>query len=58
MKESSVSETKRREDVLERLGFGGMICMECNARAPANADSCRKCGNSQLREKKLAFQDT
>ncbi|MEF8851415.1 MAG: 50S ribosomal protein L40e [Haloarculaceae archaeon] len=27
------------------------ICMRCNARNPVDADSCRKCGYSNLRRK-------
>lgn len=28
-----------------------MICMRCNARNPARADRCRKCGYKNLRVK-------
>lgn len=45
------------EKVLERLGFGKMVCTSCNARNPTDADACRKCGSSQLREKKHAYRD-
>lgn len=45
------------ETVLKRLGFGKQVCMDCNARAPEKADACRKCGSTQLREKKHAFRD-
>jgi large subunit ribosomal protein L40e len=27
------------------------ICMRCNARNPTRADSCRKCGYKNLRQK-------
>lgn len=43
--------------VLERLGFGNMICMDCNANNAPDADRCRKCGNDGLREKKHAYAD-
>jgi ribosomal protein L40E len=57
-KESSVRDNHNvRDEVLDRLGFGGQICMSCNARAPAEADACRKCGSSDLRPKKHDFRD-
>jgi len=31
--------------------LGKMICMRCNARNPAGAEHCRKCGYSKLRPK-------
>lgn len=61
VKESAVGDsgTKKEpsEAVLKRLGFGKMVCMDCNARNPTNASNCRKCGSSDLREKKHAYQD-
>lgn len=45
------------EAALKRLGFGKMICQDCNALNPADADKCRKCGNTQLREKTHEYED-
>lgn len=46
-----------REDVEARIGLNKQICTDCNARNSENADDCRKCGCSQLRDKKTNFRD-
>ncbi|WP_254765959.1 50S ribosomal protein L40e [Salinilacihabitans rarus] len=38
-------------DAAEKRTLEKMICMKCNARNPARADKCRKCGYSKLRPK-------
>ena len=38
-------------DAAERRILDKQICMRCNARNPARATSCRKCGYSNLRPK-------
>lgn len=53
----SAGEKQPNEAVLKRLGFGKTVCMDCNARNPERADACRKCGSSQLREKKHDYRD-
>lgn len=53
----SVSKQDAHPAVQERLGFDKQVCMSCNARNPPRADSCRKCGNGQLRRKKRQFAD-
>lgn len=45
------------EAVEDRLGLNGQICISCNARAPADAQKCRKCGSTQLRSKNTHFQN-
>ncbi|EMA44381.1 50S ribosomal protein L40e [Halococcus morrhuae DSM 1307] len=40
-----------RFDQAEARILEKMICMRCNARNPAGADSCRKCGYKNLRRK-------
>jgi len=43
--------------VQKRLGLTKQVCMDCNSRAPERADSCRKCGSTNLRQKKSEFTD-
>ena len=38
-------------EAAERRTLQKLICMRCNARNPANADNCRKCGYGNLRPK-------
>jgi large subunit ribosomal protein L40e len=38
------------EPAVERT-LDKMICMRCNARNPARAERCRKCGYKKLRRK-------
>lgn len=61
VKESAIGDTADKKTaepkVLKRLGFGKTVCMDCNARNPEDADACRKCGSSDLREKKHDYAD-
>lgn len=41
----------------QRLGLNNMICMSCNANNSPDADSCRKCGHTNLRGKKDTYAD-
>jgi len=34
------------------------VCMRCNARNPASADTCRKCGYGNLRPKARESRST
>lgn len=38
-------------DAAEKRDLDKQICMRCNARNPAKADKCRKCGYKNLRPK-------
>ncbi|MFC5366505.1 50S ribosomal protein L40e [Salinirubrum litoreum] len=38
-------------DAAEKRDLDKQICMRCNARNPAQADKCRKCGYKNLRPK-------
>ncbi len=38
-------------DTAERRTLEKQICMRCNARNPREADNCRKCGYTNLRQK-------
>jgi large subunit ribosomal protein L40e len=53
----SVDKGDAHPAVDRRLGLNKQVCMSCNARVPRDADSCRKCGSSQLRGKKAEFSD-
>jgi len=48
---------RKAASVQERLGLTKQVCMDCNSRAPELADSCLKCGSSNLRQKKSEFTD-
>lgn len=43
--------------VLRRLGLIGQVCTDCNARAPENAEKCRRCGCTNLRRRNKEFAD-
>lgn len=51
------STAKPSEAALARIGLNKQVCMSCNATAPENADACRKCGSSQLRDKSAQYRD-
>jgi len=57
MAEEHLSEEKQAGVVEERLGLTGNVCMDCNARVPANSETCRKCGSSNTRPKKSSYSD-
>lgn len=60
VKESAfnASTQKLNEAVLDRLGFKDNVCMDCNARNAASRDNCRKCGSTNLRQKRRDFYDS
>lgn len=55
--ESSLGNREPSEAVMRRIGLFNKICMDCNANSPPDADACRKCGSSNLRQKKRRYQD-
>lgn len=56
--EENVNRGATTDVVDERLGLNGQVCGDCNARADEDADQCRKCGSTNLRDKAGRFRDT
>lgn len=54
---SGVGKKMVSEAAVERLGLNNLICQDCNANNPQGADTCRKCGKSNLRRKKSEYSD-
>lgn len=48
---------RQDEKVEERLGLNDLVCTACEVKNPSDADKCRKCGCTQLRERSKQFRD-